>query len=111
MKKIALFLALSLFCLVGFSQISKNDALKILNANPVANLKSIYIWGEYGNNDGKIDLTYSHYDAVNCTLEAWDSGLMLIAMLDGKKAQTFMPYIFISEIYADQDRISISLNK
>ncbi len=110
-KKLFLSFTIALFFASGYAQITKEDAYKLLNQNPIEKVKSVYIWGEYGNTEGKIGLTFSSYKANTCKLEAWDTGFMLTSTVNGIKSQTFMPYLYVSEFYADQERISISLNK
>lgn len=111
MKKLALLFIFSAFASSIFSQITKSEAEGILRRHPISGLTNIYIWGEYGNNDGKLDLTYSRYDAKTTSVTASESGLIIQSNINGVNSETFLPYLYISEIFADNARIAISINK
>ncbi|HEX2899677.1 MAG TPA: hypothetical protein VHS96_08160 [Bacteroidia bacterium] len=112
MKKIAVMFAFVLLASAAFAQMTKSEAQAFLERNPLSKFKYLYIWGEYASNDqGEVIKTYYRYDAAVSKLTAGENGFHFYQTSTEGNTETYLPYLYIVEIFAGADKISISLVK
>lgn len=84
MKKQILLMGFLLLAVVGFSQISKTDAVGFLTRNPIENADGFIIW----NGTEKTEWTKESI----VSLKAMESGFSLVVKQSGVNREKFYPY-------------------